>query len=75
MQKADITLPILGTIASWRLIFVVVGLPGLLFSFLVFTVLKPLRKSLALAADGAANMNLKETFRQVSATDGNRARE
>ena len=45
----------------------VVGLPGVLFSFLVFTVREPLRKSLALAADGAANMNLKETFRQVSA--------
>jgi MFS family permease len=42
-----IVVPILGTIASWRLTFLIVGLPGLLIALLVFTIREPLRKSLA----------------------------
>jgi MFS family permease len=66
-QQPEITLPILGTIASWRLTFLIVGIPGFLFALLVFTVQEPVRKSLARSSSGAVRMSLGETFRQVSA--------
>jgi len=59
------TLPLLGTIASWRLTFLILGLPGLVFAMLVFSVREPLRKNLAHAAVGDAGMNLRETLREV----------
>jgi MFS family permease len=64
-QKPEVTLPILGTIASWRLTFLVVGLPGFLFALLVFTVREPLRKSLVLSSKGTSKLNMEETFRQL----------
>jgi MFS family permease len=66
-QQPDINLPILGTIASWRLTFMIVGLPGLLFALLVFTVREPSRTSLALDSTGAVKMSIRETFLQVRA--------
>jgi MFS family permease len=47
-----LTLPLLGAIASWRVTFLLVGLPGLLFAGLAYTVREPLRHSLLVAADG-----------------------
>jgi MFS family permease len=66
-RQPAITLPILGSIASWRLTFLIVGIPGLLFSLLVFTVREPVRTSMARDSGGAVKMGLEETFRQVSA--------
>ncbi len=66
-QQPAVTLPILGTIASWRLTFLIVGLPGLLFSLLVFTIKEPVRTSVARGPGGTARMSLEETFRQVGA--------
>jgi MFS family permease len=42
-----VTLPVLGTIASWQLVFVVVGLPGLLVALWVTTLPEPARRSTA----------------------------
>lgn len=42
-----VTLPVVGTLYSWQIVFVVVGLPGLLFSLLMFTVKEPLRRGLS----------------------------
>jgi MFS family permease len=47
-----ISVPILGSIASWRLTFLIVGVPGLLFSLLGFTIREPLRRNLQLTAEG-----------------------
>jgi MFS family permease len=47
-----ITLPVLGTMASWRLTFVIVGLPGLLFALLGLTIREPMRRNLLAAPDG-----------------------
>lgn len=61
-----LTLPILGTIASWRITFLIVGFPGLLFALLAFTVREPLRRNLMLAADGkAAKTSFREAFTQM----------
>jgi MFS family permease len=58
-----LTLPLLGAIASWRITFLIVGLPGLIFASLVFTIREPLRRSMLLAADGSpAETSFKEAF-------------
>ncbi|HEV8415967.1 MAG TPA: MFS transporter [Bryobacteraceae bacterium] len=47
-----VTVPILGTMASWRLTFVIVGLPGVLFAALAWTIREPVRRNLLASADG-----------------------
>ncbi len=42
-----VSLPLIGVLYSWQLVFVVVGLPGLLFSLLMFTVKEPLRRGVS----------------------------
>jgi MFS family permease len=44
MRTKEVTLPLLGTIASWRSTFVIVGAPGLLFALVMLTVIEPARK-------------------------------
>jgi predicted MFS family arabinose efflux permease len=50
-----VTVPVLGEIASWRLTFLIVGLPGLLVGLLVYTVREPLRRSLLRPAGGPSS--------------------
>jgi len=47
-----VTLPLLGTIASWRVTFLVVGLPGLACALLVYTIREPLRLNMLRNAQG-----------------------
>jgi MFS family permease len=62
-----VTLPVLGTIASWRLSFLAVGLPGFLFVLWLRTIKEPLRKNLLRSADGrVSHLSLRETLSQVS---------
>jgi MFS family permease len=59
-------LPIIGTIASWRLTFLIVGLPGLLIGFVVYTIREPLRRNLLLRTDGqVSHLSLREVFAQI----------
>ena len=61
-----LTLPILGSIVSWRVTFLIVGLPGLVFALLLRTVREPLRRGLLLGADGRpARPGFAETFAQI----------
>jgi MFS family permease len=57
--------PVLGEIASWRLTFLIVGLPGLLVGLLVYTIREPLRRNL-LRSDGGQSSRLShsETLRE-----------
>jgi MFS family permease len=59
-----VTVPLLGLIASWRLTFVIVGLPGILFALLLFTVREPLRRGMLRVAGGTA-LSLREGIEQV----------
>ena len=66
-RQPEVTLPILGAIASWRVTFLILGLPGLLFSLLVFTVKEPVRKNLARGSAGVARLSIGETFSEIRA--------
>lgn len=61
-----VAVPLLGSIASWRVTFLIVGLPGLIFAMLALTIREPLRKNLLRGADGTAvRSSFKEAFRQM----------
>ncbi len=60
----QVTVPILGLIASWRLTFVIVGAPGILFALLLFTVREPVRKGVLRVA-GGQRLTLGEGMAQV----------
>ncbi len=64
-RKPDITLPVLGSIASWRLTFLIVGLPGLLFALLLLTLKEPVRKDVLRTSLGKETLSLGETLAEV----------
>ncbi len=67
-QIPFLTVPFLGAIASWRVTFLIVGVPGLLMALLVFTIREPQRRHLLRATDGSVSkLNLKEVWDQVRA--------
>jgi len=49
-----ITVPLLGAMASWRITFLFVGVPGVLFALLVLTIREPLRREVLRRRDGQA---------------------
>ena len=59
------TVPVIGTIASWRLTFLIVGLPGLLIGLLAFTVREPLRKSLLRSEGQVSRLTIAEVVDQL----------
>ncbi|HKX28489.1 MAG TPA: MFS transporter [Blastocatellia bacterium] len=62
-----VDLPLIGTIASWRLTFLIVGLPGLLIGLLVYTVREPLRQNLMRQTDGrVSQLHLREVLAQLA---------
>jgi MFS family permease len=61
-----VDLPILGVVASWRLTFLLVGVPGLLVAAWVATVREPMRRNLLRTADGrAASLTFADVFEQA----------
>ena len=64
-QKPDITLPVIGSIASWRLTFLILGVPGLLFPLLLLTLREPVRKNVLRTASGSEKLSLGETLAEV----------
>jgi MFS family permease len=65
-RTPTLTVPLLGVIASWRVTFLVVGLPGLLFALLALTIREPLRKNLLRAADGqVAKISFWQAFGEM----------
>jgi len=61
-----VTVPLLGTIASWRLTFLIVGLPGVLVALWVLLLREPVRKDTLRAASGAdARLSLAEIVRHA----------
>jgi MFS family permease len=60
-----ITVPVLGTMASWRLTFVIVGLPGVLFALLAWTIREPARRNLLASAAGTTQLSFREGLAQI----------
>ena len=59
-------LPLVGAMASWRLTFLIVGVPGLLFTLLVYTIREPQRRDLLRARDGqATELSFRGTFAEM----------
>lgn len=54
---------VIGAVGSWRLTFVIVGLPGLLVSLLVFTIKEPVRQNLQ--GNKVSWAGLGEAYKQV----------
>ncbi len=63
-HMSSITLPLLGTIAPWRMTFLIAAAPGVPFALLVYTLREPLRRGL-LQTGGENKINPRETLRQV----------
>jgi MFS family permease len=49
-----VTVPLLGAMASWRITFLIAGLPGMLFALLVYTIREPQRRDLLRTGTGKA---------------------
>jgi MFS family permease len=64
-HQPEIIVPLLGTMASWRVTFLILGLPGLLFALLVYTVKEPIRKNLARTAAGGTKFSMADTLTQI----------
>jgi MFS family permease len=65
-QTPIVTVPLLGAIASWRVTFLIVGIPGALFALLAFTIKEPVRRNLLLTAGGTpVKTSFKEAFMQM----------
>lgn len=61
-----VTLPLLGTIASWRVTFLVVGLPGMLCALLAYTIKEPLRRNMLRGAQGSvARLSFGQSLGQL----------
>ncbi len=63
-HMSSITLPLLGTMAPWRITFLIAAAPGIPFALLVFTLREPLRRGV-LQARGQSSLSARETLRQV----------
>jgi len=63
-HRPEMTLPLLGTIPSWRASFLVVGLPGLLVALLTLTIREPRRRSVFRDANGSGS-TAQPGFREV----------
>ncbi len=66
VRMPAVTLPVLGLMASWRLTFLIVGIPGLLVALWVYSIREPLRKNVLRSSDGsAARLSLSQVAEQI----------
>jgi MFS family permease len=67
----EVQIPVLGTMAAWRLTFLVVGIPGLAIALLLLTVREPARRHLIRdTAGNPARLNLREVAAQIAQRGG-----
>lgn len=65
-RTPTVTLPLLGVMASWRVTFLIVGLPGLLFALLVYTIKEPIRRDMLRSAQGGvAQLSFGQSIGQL----------
>jgi MFS family permease len=63
----DVVLPVVGHVSTWQVVFLIVGVPGLLLAFTVFTIPEPVRRgqSQALAPGRSWRSAYFELFRFI----------
>ena len=65
-QTPVINVPLLGTMASWRLTFMIVGLPGLVMALVAYSIREPPRKSALRTAQGeVSRLSLGDVLKQL----------
>jgi MFS family permease len=65
-RTPTVTVPLLGAIASWRVTFLIVGIPGALFALLAFTIREPVRRNMLLSSGGVpVKTSFKEALTQM----------
>jgi MFS family permease len=66
-QLPAVDLPVVGTIASWRLTFLIVGFPGLLVGLILYTIREPVRRNLLRTSDGqVSQLSVREVLTQLA---------
>lgn len=66
IKDVTVTWPIVGTLEYWQLTFIIVGLPGLLVALLVYQIIEPRRKDLALDEEGnVEKVSLLNAFKHL----------
>lgn len=60
------SLPIIGTLEPWQMVFIAVGLPGVIIASLIMTIREPVRRELAKGYEDKV-MPLSETFAYLKA--------
>ncbi|MEQ8514719.1 MAG: MFS transporter, partial [Chromatocurvus sp.] len=56
-------LPLLGEVASWQLVFIAVGLPGLIVALMVLSIREPQRREQLIADDGSSDVSIADIRR------------
>ena len=60
-----VTLPIIGTLRSWQMVFLLVGIPGLLVSALVWTIKEPVRRGRITTAGKHQSIPVRDVIKFV----------
>jgi MFS family permease len=60
LEGVNLTLPVVGTLKTWQLVFIAVGLPGLLVAALMFTVKEPKRRGRIATAGAHKNIPIRQ---------------
>ena len=61
-----VIVPLVGSIAAWRVVFLVVGLPGVFFALLIYTVREPIRRDVLRTRSGEqSRLSLAEAVREI----------
>jgi MFS family permease len=64
-HMSSITLPLLGTMAPWRITFLIAAVPGIPFALLIYTLREPIRRGAIQAGGTSARLNIAQTLREV----------
>lgn len=58
-------IPFMGEVTGWRLVFVMLGIPGMIFAFLVFTVREPKRSAVAMVGGQVVQPTVGEAMAEM----------
>lgn len=66
VDAPPLELPVVGELYAWQMVFIVVGLPGLLMAVLMATVREPIRREHLVAAGGTTHLPLRAVVRYAA---------
>lgn len=66
-EQGTVDIPLIGPIFHWQVIFLYIGLPGLLIAALALTIREPLRRGSLLIKGAAAAVSIRDVFDHIRA--------